>query len=99
MNERSHQALQKCIKDELRSSADVKSFLQTVQFIVKFMGRGLDQLSYPELTDPLCVLTSKHTRFTMGQKVMSFQLTVEKANRSDDLANYLDLTFIIESNN
>ena len=28
-----------------------------------------------------------------------FQLTVEKANTSDDLANYLDLTFIIESNN
>ena len=27
------------------------------------------------------------------------QLTVEKANTSDDLANYLDLTFIIESNN
>ena len=27
------------------------------------------------------------------------QLTVEKANASDDLANYLDLTFIIESNN
>ena len=26
------------------------------------------------------------------------QLTVEKANTSDDLANYLDLTFIIESN-
>ena len=27
------------------------------------------------------------------------QLTVEKANTSDDLANYLDLTFIIENNN
>ena len=27
------------------------------------------------------------------------KLTVEKANTSDDLANYLDLTFIIESNN
>ena len=27
------------------------------------------------------------------------QVTVEKANTSDDLANYLDLTFIIESNN
>ena len=26
-------------------------------------------------------------------------LTVEKANTSDDLANYLNLTFIIESNN
>ena len=27
------------------------------------------------------------------------QLTVEKTNTSDDLANYLDLTFIIESSN
>ena len=27
------------------------------------------------------------------------RLTVEKANTSDNLANYLDLTFIIESNN
>ena len=27
------------------------------------------------------------------------QLTVEKANTSDDLANYLDLTFIIQSKN
>ena len=27
------------------------------------------------------------------------KLTVEKANRSDDLAKYLDLTFITESNN
>ena len=26
------------------------------------------------------------------------QLTVKKANTSNDLANYLDLTFIIESN-
>ena len=33
------------------------------------------------------------------KKIYPSQLTVEKANTSDDLANYLDLTFIIESNN
>ena len=33
------------------------------------------------------------------QRHYPFQLTVEKANTSDDLASYLDLTFIIESNN
>ena len=33
------------------------------------------------------------------KQIYPSQLTVEKANTSDDLANYLDLTFIIESNN
>ena len=32
-------------------------------------------------------------------KRFTSQLTAEKANTSDDQANYLDLTFIIESNN
>ena len=32
-------------------------------------------------------------------KRFTSQLIVEKANTSDDLANYLDLTFIIRSNN
>ena len=33
------------------------------------------------------------------KEIYPSQLTVEKANTSDDLANYLDLTFIVESNN
>ena len=33
------------------------------------------------------------------KEIYPSQLTVEKANISDDLANYLNLTFIIESNN
>ena len=33
------------------------------------------------------------------KEIYPSQLTVEKANTSDDLANYLDLTFTIESNN
>ena len=33
------------------------------------------------------------------QKDLPFPTNFEKANRSDDLANYLDLTFIIGSNN
>ena len=35
----------------------------------------------------------------MSKRFSPSQLTVEKANTSDDLANYLDLTFIIGSNN
>ena len=34
----------------------------------------------------------------MPKEIYPSQLTVEKANRSDNLANYLDLTFIIGSN-
>ena len=33
------------------------------------------------------------------KEIYPSQLTVNKANRSDDLANYLDLIFIIGSNN
>ena len=33
------------------------------------------------------------------KEICPCQITVGKANTSDDLANYLDLTFIIESNN
>ena len=33
------------------------------------------------------------------KEIYPSQLTVEKTNTSDDLANYLNLTFIIESNN
>ena len=33
------------------------------------------------------------------KKIYPFQLIVEKANTSDEIANYLDLTFIIQSNN
>ena len=33
------------------------------------------------------------------KEIYPSQLTIEKANTSDDLANHLDLTFIIESNN
>ena len=33
------------------------------------------------------------------KEIYPSQITAEKANTSDDLANYLDLTFIIESNN
>ena len=49
-------------------------------------------------TDDLIVFNNK----TFGDYVKGIypsKITVEKANTSDDLANYLDLTFIIGSNN
>ena len=49
-------------------------------------------------TDDLIVFNNKKFRDYV-KEIYPSQLTVEKANTSDDLANYLDLTFIIESNN
>ena len=49
-------------------------------------------------TDDLIVFNNK--KFVdYVKEISSSQLTVEKANTSDDLANYLDLTFITASNN
>ena len=44
-----------------------------------------------------CVNNKKFEDYV--KEIYPSQLTVEKANTSDDLANYLDLTFIIGSNN
>lgn len=51
-----------------KSNAEVKSFLQTVQFNAKFLRGGPGQKSYPELTEPLRALTKKYARFRWGQK-------------------------------
>ena len=49
-------------------------------------------------TDDLIVFNNKKFGDYV-KEIYPSQLTVEKADTSDDLANYLDLTFIIESNN
>ena len=49
-------------------------------------------------TDDLIVFNKKKFGDYV-KEIYLFQLTVEKANTSDDLADYLDLTFIIGSNN
>ena len=48
-------------------------------------------------TDDLIVFNNKKFEDYV-KEIYPSQLTVEKANTSDDLANYLDLIFIIESN-
>ena len=48
-----------------KSSTEMKSFLQTVQFNSKFLGGKLGELSYPEFTEPLRALTKK-ARFVWG---------------------------------
>ena len=48
------------------STAEVKSFLQTVQFNAKFLGGEPGSVSYPELTAPLRSMTKKHARFIWG---------------------------------
>ena len=60
----------KIIKDwpAPESNAEVKSFLQTIQFNAKFLGGEVGELSYPELTEPLRALTKKYARFIWGEK-------------------------------
>ena len=53
-----------------KSNAEVKSFLQTVQFNSKFMAGGPGELSFAELTTPLTALTKKNTRFIWGEREM-----------------------------
>ena len=51
-----------------------------------------------QYTDDLIVFNNKKFGDYV-KEIYPSQFTVEKANTYDDLANYLDLTFIIESNN
>ena len=46
-----------------KSVAEVKSFLQTVQFNSKFLTGQQGEASYPELTKPLRDLTKKNAKF------------------------------------
>ena len=55
-----------------KSNAEVKRFLQTVQLNAKFMGGGPSELSYPELTEALQVLTKKNARFIWGESDVYF---------------------------
>ena len=54
-------------------------------------------LCYRYIDDSIVFNNKKFENYV--KDIYPSQLTVEKANTSDDLANYLDLTFIIESNN
>ena len=75
-----------------KSTAEVKSFLQTAQFNAKFLIGAGSSPSYPELTAPLRALTKKHARFIWGQREnQAFQ---ELKNRlcSDDVLVPYDTT-------
>ena len=54
-------------------------------------------LCYRYIDDLIVFHNKKFGDYVKG--ICPCQITVEKANTSDDLANYLDLTFITESNN
>ena len=51
-----------------KSTAEVKSFLQTAQFNAKFLTGKPGEPSYPELTQPLRSLTKKYARFSWGDR-------------------------------
>ena len=54
-----------------KSSSELKSFLQTVQFNFKFLGSKPGELSYPELTEPLRALARKNARFVWGTRELA----------------------------
>lgn len=51
-----------------QSGKEIKSFLQTVQFNAKFLGRASANESSPVLTEPLRMLTKKNAKFVWGPK-------------------------------
>ena len=53
-------------------------------------------LCYQYIHDLIVFNNKKYGEYV--KEIYPSQLTVEKANTSDDLTNYLDLTLIIESN-
>ena len=58
---------------------------------------GKFNLCYRYIDDLIVFINKKFEDYV--KEIYPSQLTVEKANTSDDLADYLDLTLIIESNN
>ena len=81
----------KVIKEwpEPQSLADVKSFLQTVQFNSKFLAGRPGEKSYPDLTEPLRAMTKKNAHFVWGQKESSaFNEIKERLCRMTILAPY-----------
>ena len=67
------------------SKAEVKSFLQTVQFNSKFLNGKAGELSYPELTQPLRALTKKNARFVWNEKEDSAFVELKKRLCSDSV--------------
>ena len=62
-----------------RTVAEVKSFLQTVQFNSVYMAAEEGEMTYPELTAPLRELTKKKVRFTWSElHEKHFQLIKER---------------------
>ena len=70
----------KIIKEwpEPKLIADVKSFLQTIQFNSKFLAGREGEKSYPDLTEPLRLMTKKNARFVWGLKESSAFQEIKK---------------------
>ena len=72
-----------------KSSAGVKSFLQTAQFNAKFLAGKHGDTSYPELTKPLRDLTKTNVRFHWGQEQEeAFQRIKDRLCSDDVLVPY-----------
>ena len=68
-----------------KSSAEVKSFLQTAQFNTKFLAGKYGDISYPELTKALRDLTKKNVRFHWGQEQEEAFQQIKNRLCSDDI--------------
>ena len=68
-----------------KSSAEVKNFLQAAQFNAKYLAGKHGDISYPELTKPLCDLTKKNVRFLGGQEQEEAFQHIKDRLCSDDI--------------
>ena len=70
---------------EPKSCAEVKSFLQTVQFHSKFLQGKPGEMSYPEITKPLRELTKKGSKFKWEKEQKHSFHTLKFRLCSDDV--------------
>ena len=81
----------KVIKDwpQPKSCSEVKSFLQTAQFNAKFLVGKHGEQSYPEVTEPLRILTKKNAKFAWGpSQADAFQVLKNRLCSDDVLVPY-----------
>ena len=74
------------------STAEVKSFLQTVQFNAKFLGGKAHEKSYPELTAPLRILTKKNAKFVWSSEHEQSFIQLKNRLTSDSVMVPFDTT-------
>ena len=76
---------------------DIKHYQDNLSYSIYYSKIQTFNLCYRYIDDLIVFNNKKFGDYV--KEIYPSQVTVEKTNTYDDLANYLDLTFIIESNN